>query len=154
MKKINRLTALLLCLALTLTAAFACSAANAAEADLSDTAASAIIIHVKSASAVPYIYYWNTLPANRETAYPGQKMTKDDSQAGSSWYTYSFTGVTKVNFMITDGTKKLSGQLSGELSATTGEYWLRDGKLRNKNPEQPDSYARGHHILRHHHPLL
>ena len=140
MKKINRLTALLLCLALTLTAAFACSAANAAEADLSDSAASAIIIHVKSASAVPYIYYWNTLPANRETAYPGQKMTKDDSQAGSSWYTYSFTGVTKVNFMITDGTKKLSGQLSGELSATTGEYWLRDGKLRNKNPEQPDSY--------------
>ena len=144
MNRLKRLLAVLLCLSLML-AVTAVSAVNVAaeesEDDLAETAASSgVIIHVKSKNAVPYIYYWNTLPTNQEVAYPGAKMTLDKTQTGGDWYTYSFSGLTKVNFLITNGTTALSGQLSGELTANTGEYWLKDGRLRNKNPEIPDSY--------------
>ena len=138
MKLKHRIISILLCAALMFSLAAVSAAAENGE--LADSAASSIVIHVKSSGAVPYIYYWNTLPTNREIAYPGAKMTKDSSQYGSDWYTYSFSGLTKVNFLITNGKNDLSGQLSGEQSATTGEYWLRDGRLRNKNPEEPDSY--------------
>ena len=143
MNRLKRLLAVLLCLSLmlTLTAVSAVTvAAEEAEEDLAETAAaSGVIIHVKSKNAVPYIYYWNTLPTNKEVAYPGVKMTKDNGQ-GADWYTYTFTGLTKVNFMITNGTTALSGQLSQELTANAGEYWFKDDRLRNRNPEIADSY--------------
>ena len=139
MKKMHRLIAVLLCVAvlLSVTAISAVSAA-AEDEDLADTGAGSITIHAKSTSAVPYIYYWNTLPSNKEVAYPGAKMTLDNSQ-GSGWYTFKLNDVTKMNFLITNGTSTLAGQLSGELTANTGEYWLKDGRLRNKNPELADS---------------
>ena len=134
----KRIISIILCAAVLF--AIAAVSAAAEDSDLADTSASYVIIHVKSPDAVPYIYYWNTLPTNREVDYPGAKMTKDNSQYGSNWYTFTFTGLSKVNFIITNGTTAKSGQLTDELSATTGEYWLRDGRLRNKNPEEPDSY--------------
>lgn len=141
MKKAFRLLSVLLCAALIISVAVVTSITASAESeDIADTAAGGVIIHVKSADSVPYIYYWNTLPTNQETAYPGVKMTKDNSQQGSNWYTYTFSGLTKVNFLITNGTTGLSGQLSEEQTATTGEYWFKDGRLRTKNPEAPDSY--------------
>ena len=142
MTRLTRLTAILLCLAM-LVSVIAISSVSAAaeEEDIADTSASSgITIHAKSNSAVPYIYYWNTLPTNKETAYPGVKMTLDKTQTGSNWYTFKLSDVTKMNFLITNGTSTLAGQLSTELTCNTGEYWLKDGRLRNKNPEEADSY--------------
>ena len=141
MKKMIRLISILLCVSIMVSVAAVSMISAAAEEDedLAATSASGVTIHVKSKGSVPYIYYWNTLPTNKETAYPGVKMNKDSAQ-GSDWYTYAFSGLSKVNFLITNGTSALAGQLSEELTASTGEYWLKDGKLRNKNPEAADPY--------------
>lgn len=141
MRSLSRLAAVALCVALMISvAAFSAVSAGAEAGDLADTGASSVIIHVKSADKVPYIYYWNALPTNRECTYPGVKMTKDNTQAGTNWYTYSFANTTKINYMITDGTTGLSGQISNELTSNAGEWWYKDGRVRNKNPEEADSY--------------
>ncbi len=146
MKKLYRIMALLMCFALIFSvAAISANAADediaevGAEAEIAETGADNIIIHVKSEDKVPYIYYWNALPTNKECTYPGVKMTLDSSQ-GTAWYTYTFTNTSKINFQLTDGTTGLSGQISGELTRNTGEWWYRNGRFRNKNPEQADSY--------------
>lgn len=157
MKKMSRILALIVCLMMILSvvvisvnaadediadvAADAEFADTAADAELADTGATGIIIHVKSNDKVPYIYYWNALPSNLECTYPGVKMSKDITQTGSNWYTYSFSSSTKINFLLTDGTSNLSGQLSKELTRNTGEWWYKDGRFRNKNPEEADPYT-------------
>ena len=152
MKKFTRLMALLLCVAMMFSVAvISAHAANedaaaiGAEADIAEDASTSadnsIIIHVKSKDKVPYIYYWNALPTNKEVAYPGTKMTLDNSQTGGNWYTYSFTNTTKINFMITDGTSGLSGQISKELTRNAGEWWYKDGRIRSRNPEELDDYT-------------
>ena len=151
MKKFSRLTALLLCLMMLFSVAvISVSAADEDLADtavqleedaLADTSAGGVTIHVKADDYVPYIYYWNTLPTNKDCTYPGVKMTKDTSQTGTNWYTYSFSGYTKVNFLLTNGTSSLSGQKSGELTRNTGEWWYKNGRFRSRNPEELDPYT-------------
>lgn len=138
MTTIKRIAAILLIAAVLVSVAVI--SAYSAETDVQGTSAGGITIHVKSDSKVPYVYYWNALPTNIETAYPGVKMTKDNSQAGSNWYTYSFPNSTKINLLFTDGTTALSGQISTEQTRTTGEWWFKNGRWRNKNPEEADSY--------------
>ena len=139
MKNIARIFAVLMCLAV-LVSVFAIHA-TAEEQDIAEVeASSGIIVHVKSDSGVPYLYFWNALPANKETSYPGVKMTKDNSQTGGNWYTYTFTDTTKINLMVTNGGMKLSDQLSDEFTLTSGEWWYKNGRARTKNPDAADSY--------------
>ncbi|WP_407384863.1 alpha-amylase family glycosyl hydrolase [Ruminococcus sp.] len=147
MKKLSRILALLMCLAMIISVAvISAQAADeeiadvAADADVAQTGADSIIIHVKSTDKVPYIYYWNALPTNKETSYPGVKMSLDPTQ-GQNWYTYSFANTSKINFILTDGTSNLSGQISKELTRNAGEWWYRDGRFRSKNPEIADDYT-------------
>ena len=157
MKKFSRVLALLMCLAMIISVAVI--SAQAADEDVADVAAEAevvdlsadvdaaqtgadsIIIHVDSPDKVPYIYYWNALPANKECAYPGVKMSRDMSQTGSVWYTYSFADTSKINFLLTDGTSGLSGQISKELTRNAGEWWYRNGRFYKKNPYEEDDYT-------------
>ena len=148
MKKFSRVLALLMCLALIISAAvISAQAADeeiadaAANTDIADTGADSIIIHVDSPDKVPYIYYWNALPENKECAYPGVKMSRDATQTGSTWYTYTFTNTSKINFLLTDGTQNLSGQISKELTRSTGEWWYRNGRFSKKNPYVADDYT-------------
>ena len=139
MKKFSKIFAVLMCLAV-LVSVFAIQA-TAEEQDIAEAqASSGIIVHVKGESGVPYLYFWNALPNNQETSYPGVKMTKDNSQTGGNWYTYTFPNTTKVNLMITNGGTKLSDQLSEEFTLTTGEWWYKGGRARTKNPDAADSY--------------
>ena len=139
MKKFSRILALLLCLAMMLSvvvisaqaadtdvadvAADADVADDGADVDAAQTGADQIIIHVDSPNKTPYIYYWNALPTNKETAYPGVKMSSDAiaSQHGGNWYTYTFSNTTKINFLLTDGTTGKSGQITGELAEQIAE---------------------------------
>lgn len=148
MKKFSRVLALLMCLALIISAAvISAQAADeelanaAADTDIADTGADSIIIHVDSPDKVPYIYYWNALPTNKECAYPGVKMSRDTLQAGGTWYTYTFANTSKINLLLTDGTQNLSGQISKELTRTTGEWWYRNGRFSKKNPYEADDYT-------------
>ena len=139
MNTIKRFASLLLCVMLIVSVAVIST--YAIENEVADTSAdTGITIHVKSEDCVPYVYYWNALPSDMSTTYPGVKMTKDNTQAGSNWYTYTFSSATKINLLFTDGTTTLDGQISTETSRTTGEWWYKNGKWRNRNPEEADDY--------------
>ena len=142
MSKIKGILAVLLVLSLMVSVtAITLTSVSAEESDgLTDTAAGGIIVYYKSdGKTEPYIYYWNALPKNLETSYPGVKMTKDTSQ-GTNWYKYSFPSSTKINMLFTNGTTTLKGQLSEEQTRTTGEWWFKDGKWRAKNPDKGSDY--------------
>ncbi len=139
MNTIKRIISLVLC-ALFLVSVAVIST-YAVDTEIADTSAdTGITIHVKSEDCVPYVYYWNALPSDLSTAYPGVKMTLDSSQTGGKWYTYKFANATKINLLFTNGKSTLDGQISDETTRTTGEWWYKNGRWRNKNPEEADSY--------------
>lgn len=149
MKKMSRILALLMCLAMIFSVAFISAQAAdediadvAADTEVAETGADSIIIHVESTDKVPYIYYWNALPTNKETTYPGVAMQRDMTQTGSTWYTYTFSNTSKINFLLTDGTStSKDGQISNELTRTAGEWWYRNGRFSKKNPYEADDYT-------------
>lgn len=105
-----------------------------AETEIAETEANAgITIHYYHEGGTPYIYYWNALPKNLETAYPGVKMTAD-SASGANWYKYEFKDSTKINLMFTDGTNTLDGQLSKELTRNAGEWYYKNNKWKTSLP--------------------
>ena len=107
----------------------------AANTDSADTSAdTGITVHFESKTKVPYIYYWNALPNDLETAYPGVKMTKEANMTGGYWYTYKFPSASKINLLFTDGTNSLAGQISSETTRNAGEYWYKDSKWTKYNP--------------------
>ncbi len=136
MSKFKRIAALVLVFALAIS--FGIAGASAADENVAETAAdTGITVYFKSEDKAPYIYYWNALPKNLETAYPGVKMTADKNQEGGSWYKYTFKDSTKINMLFTDGTTGLEGQLSEDLTRNTGEWWFKDGRWYSYNPDIP-----------------
>ena len=133
MTKIKRLVSLILSLMILVCAGVI--TAQAAEVNNEEKPAeTGITVHIKSKDVEPYLYYWNSLPQNIETEYPGVKMTKDATQ-GENWYTYTFEDITKINLLITD---KDGNQISPELSRNTGEWWYKNKIWRSKNPDLVD----------------
>ncbi len=142
MKYIKSAVAILLCLATVL--GIGIFSALSANTELVETGNAGITVHYYHEGGAPYVYYWNTLPSNIETAYPGVKMTPD-AESGANWYKYEFKDKTKVNLMFTDGTNTLAGQLTEELTRETGNWWYVNGRWKNKfNPNPgPDDWERG-----------
>lgn len=139
MQKFKKITVLLLVLMLVITSCvFTANAATLNNGESAQTGATApIIVHYKSESVQPYVYYWNSLPTNITVEYPGKIMTKDTTQ-GDNWYTYTFSDVTKVNMLFTDAQ---GNQLSKELTRNTGEWWYKNNRWYSKNPETADTYT-------------
>ena len=92
----RKIIALLLTMVILSTAAVLTVNATAGEEEAAGAdGASKITVHYKSESGTtPYIYYWNSLPVNIETEYPGKQMAKDTAQ-GEDWYSYTFNDLTK-----------------------------------------------------------
>ena len=82
MNTVKRILAIVL--ALMMIVSVAVISASAAQTDVADTSANGITIHFESKSCVPYVYYWNALPTDLSTSYPGVKMTKENANGGSS----------------------------------------------------------------------
>ncbi len=141
MSKFKRIAALVLVFALAISLGITgfSAAENDGTAEVSAESAG-ITVYFKSEDTVPYIYYWNALPKNLETAYPGVKMTADSTQEGGNWYKYTFKDSTKINMLFTDGTSELSGQISEELTRNSGEWWHKDGRWYSYNPDVPREY--------------
>lgn len=102
MTRIKKGLALVLVLMITVTAGVftAFAAETAQEEEPAGTSDSVITIHVRQDGlSQPYIYVWNSLPTNdaMSQSYPGERMTASDG-----WHTYTITGFTKVNAIITD----------------------------------------------------
>ena len=97
----------------------------------SETTEAGITVHYKSEGVTPYVYYWNSLPNNIKTEYPGEQMTADKD----NWYTTTFKDVTKINLMFTDKDGK---QLTKELTRKTGEWWFYNNIWWSSNPDEFD----------------
>ena len=110
--------------------------ATAVDVDEQPAAASAgITVHYFSEKAAPTIYYWNALPQNIETNYPGPAMTKDTA-TGSGWYKYVFTGKTKINVMfVANGVQSEEYELNVSKD-DANEWWVKSGKLTTRDPSQ------------------
>lgn len=132
MTKFKSIIALILALTLVVSVSVITTAAVASEKKPASADTTGITVHFKSADVEPYIYYWNSLPENIETTYPGVKMQKDATE-GENWYTYTFKDVTKINMLFTD---KDGNQLSNELTRNTGEWWYNKRIWRNSNPDK------------------
>lgn len=132
MKRAVRVIALLLAMAVIATVAvFSTSAVTADGQASSDSSDTGITVHFYQPSGVPTIYYWNSLPTNLETDYPGQAMTAE----GDDWYSYSWDGITKINMVFVT-----NGEQSDELTrSNSGEYWYKEGKWTTYNPDIPIS---------------
>ncbi|MCH5298434.1 MAG: starch-binding protein [Ruminococcus sp.] len=131
----KKIAALILTLVICISAgALSVQAATAGENTAAEESSS-IIVHFKSTDAEPYVYYWNSLPKNIETKYPGVKMTKDPNE-GEDWYTYKFDNVTKINMLFTD---KNGNQLSKELTRNSGEWWYKNKIWSKTNREKGDN---------------
>ena len=134
MTKMKKLIALLLVVCLTV----AIGIVSVSAATVDDTAAveadySGIKVHYYSESGTPNIYYWNSLPQNIETTYPGPKMTAE----GNNYYTYTFSNVTKINMMFVT-----NGEQSAELTRNTGEWWYKNGRWYSNDPAQAGDWER------------
>ena len=134
MTKVKKFCAFVLVLMIVISAGLI--TVNAAEQSPNEVAASVvsdgITIHYQNEElAQPYIYLWNSLPTNSAMSktYPGEKMTT----TGNGWYDYTCEDVTKVNMIFTDASGK---QYSKELTRTTGEWWYRNNKWTQYNPDE------------------
>ena len=134
MKKMKKLISLLLVVLILCSVAVVSFTANAAETDETTAEAGGITVHYYTESGkTPTIYYWNSLPTNISTTYPGKAMTKE---AEANWYTYTFSDVTKINMLFID-----NGVQSKELTRNTGEWFYKNGRWstsRNASTEKTD----------------
>lgn len=122
MKKCKKLTAVLLALITVISLAVVSTSA-------ADKTKTGITVHYYCEDGIPTVYYWNSLPVDIETKYPGQKMTEDKT-TGNNWYKYTFNDVTKINMQFISKNQK-----SDELTRTSaGEYWYYKNKWSNKDP--------------------
>ena len=95
MAHFKKILALLLAVCFILTVGVV--AVSAAEGDAEDeVAAGGITVHYYCEDGTPTIYYWNALPVNLETSYPGKTMTPE----GDNYYKYTFSNSTKINMLF------------------------------------------------------
>ncbi|MCH5299201.1 MAG: starch-binding protein [Ruminococcus sp.] len=128
MKSIKKLIAAVLVVAVI--ASVAVFTSSAATTERNDTAAGGITVHYYCENGVPSIYYWNSLPTNIETTYPGVAMTRDTAM-GNGWYKYSFADKTKINMLFV-----VNGVQSSELTRNTGEWWYKNNRWYSKDPSE------------------
>ena len=130
MAQCKKVLAILLavCLLFTVSAV----AASAVNTDTDENAAaepvgagSGITVHYYCDSGTPSIYYWNSLPTNMETAYPGKTMTAESN----NFYKYTFSNVTKINMLFV-----VNGVQSEELTRNTGEWWYKNKRWFDHDP--------------------
>ncbi|HCA04953.1 MAG TPA: glycosidase [Ruminococcaceae bacterium] len=126
---------LALFLAVCVLAAVGAVSVTAATADkeAEPVSAGGITVHIYSEEGAPNLYYWNSLPQNITTTYPGPKMTAE----GNNFYKYSFSNVTKINLMTVT-----NGKQGEELTRETGEWWYKKNRWYNHDPSQVTEWDR------------
>lgn len=94
-----------------------------------------ITIHYASEWDKVQLYAWNALPNDVDFSWPGEKLTKD----ANGYYTYTFQGVSKVNFLFTNGAEQTE-----EFTLTkSGEYTYKDGKWTSGGEDVPATSTPG-----------
>lgn len=97
-----------------------------------DVTSDGLTIHFRKPDTWTYAYmhYWNVVPAQTATTWPGIEMLSE----GNSWYKHTITGATASSIIFNNkGTPQ-----TADLSRTTGsEWWYKDGVWTDYNPDGP-----------------
>jgi glycosidase len=112
---------------------------SAVQQDVSESGSTGITVHYYTEKGTPSVYYWNSLPTNISTTYPGPSMTSE----GNNWYKYTFSGVTKINlqFVESDGTQ--GNELTRNTDSGNNEFWYKGSRWTTKQPTgSSDDYER------------
>lgn len=133
MTKIKKIVALVLCVCVVLAVGIFSASAATTDDDNDTAASSGIKVHYYCEDGVPSIYYWNSLPQNISTDYPGPKMTAE----GNNYYGYTFNDVTKINMMFVT-----NGEQSAELTRNSGEWWYKNKRWFDHDPGELDDWTR------------
>ena len=135
MARFKKLLAIVLAVCVVLTAGIvAVSAVEVAQKDAAPVGANTgITVHYYCESGTPSIYYWNSLPQNISTTYPGKTMTSE----GNNYFKYTFSDVTKINFLFVT-----NGKQSAELTRNTGEWWYKNSRWYSRDPSQIGDWDR------------
>ncbi len=133
MTKFKKILALVLAMCVVCTVAVFSVGAATVDGDSQTAESSSIKVHYYCESGVPTIYYWNSLPQNIETKYPGDKMVSE----GNGFYSYTFNNITKVNMLFV-----VNGEQSAELTRNTGEWWYKNGRWYSKYPDPNNQWER------------
>ena len=134
MTKIKKILALVLSICILSTVGIVSVGAATADEEDAVAANGGITVHYYSENGAPNIYYWNSLPQNISTTYPGPKMTSE----GENYYRHTFNNVTKINMMFVT-----NGEQSSELTRNTGEWWYKKGRWFDKKPGEVVDWERG-----------
>ncbi len=118
MAKFKKILALVLSVCVLCTVGVLAVTAAPVDAD-AETGAAGIIVHYYCENGTPTIYYWNSLPTNKETSYPGPAMTSE----GNHYFKYTFSDVTKINMLFV-----VNGVQSAELTRNSGEWWYKGSR--------------------------
>lgn len=134
MAKIKKIIALVLAVCVVCTVGILSTSAATVDGNDGNTSeSSSIKVHYYCEDGAPTIYYWNSLPQNISTDYPGPQMEPE----GDNYYGYTFNDVTKINMMfVTNGVQ------SAELSRNTGEWWYRNKRWYDHDPGEPEDWTR------------
>ena len=133
MTKFKKIIALILSVCVVCAVGVFSASAATVDNDDSKTAASGITVHYYCEEGAPTVYYWNSLPQNISTDYPGKKMTAE----GNNYYKYTFDNVTKINMMFVT-----NGEQSAELTRNTGEWWYKNKRWFDHDPGDLDDWER------------
>ena len=134
MAQVKKILAIVLAACVLLTVGLVAATAVEVEEGAEVAADSGITVHYYCESGTPTIYYWNSLPTNITTNYPGPAMTAE----GNNYYRYTVNGLTKVNMLFV-----VNGVQSAELTRNTGEWWYKNNKWYKKDPSQTTDWDRG-----------
>lgn len=133
MAKIKKILALILTVCVVCSVAVVSVSAANTENDSNVSASSNITVHYYCEEGTPSVYYWNSLPQNISTNYPGPTMTSE----GDNYYKYTFNNVTKINMMFVT-----NGEQSKELTRNTGEWWYKNNRWYDYDPRNAVEWTR------------
>ncbi len=107
---------------------------SAVDSNQKEVGATGITVHYYTEKGTPSVYYWNSLPTNLETSYPGPKMTAE----GDNWYKYTISNVTKVNLMFVESNGTQSAELTRNTDSGKNEFWYKN-RWFNKLPSSTET---------------
>lgn len=85
-----------------------------------------IIVHAES--KYKYMWYW-------ETGAEGQLAELNDE--GNGWFGHTFENTESMNMIFRFNSENWDGQTSNLSRNEPGEYWFKDGKWYDYNPDKP-----------------
>lgn len=85
-----------------------------------------IKVYIKS-DTQPNIHYWNGIPNNNSTTWPGEKMYDE----GNGVYSYTIEDCSSLSLLFNINGNKITG----DLTITEGEWWYNAGNWYKENPD-------------------